>query len=1078
MADDLNTEAPLAVGTGKAQRLASLIVAMRWVWPVVTLALLAVAFIGLTKISFDPSARQFFSEENPDRVALDAFEAEFSKDDNVMIVLVPKDGDVFTPEMLALQGRITECAWQLPYVRRVNSLTNFQNTSAEGDDMLVRDLVPDLPYGAQQPGAACDLASVDASAVSPETAAAAREIATSRVELVNSMTSATGHVAQVQVLFKLPQVDKAVEVPTVVREAFVLRDAIEAAYPNVDVKLSGSTVINNQFAVSGAEDGSTLTPAMFIAILLIVGLMLRSVVGVAMTLIVIVVSALCGMASLGWTGTALNSVTILAPLMISILAVASAVHVLASVRQTMAETADRKEWARRALSEHMAAISVACITTAIGFFSLNFSISPPFRELGNVVGFGVLVSWFLNLTLLPAMITFLPMKQRQDTSSARKWMVALGEFVVVNHKAVLPVSLFVVAGLGFGVTKLVAEDDFIRYFDERYEFRTDTDFIEENLTGLNLLEWPVDSGEDQGINNPDYLATVAAFADWLRAQPEVTYVRSVTDTIKRLNMNMHGDDPAYLRLPETREEASQYLFLYELSLNYGMDLTDQINVTRSALRINAAMPFVTTEQMRGITARADAWFAANAPELQTTPTGLSYVFSLISHRDVRAMLSGTVVALVLISGVILLVLWDWHIGLISLVPNLVPALMGFGLWGYSVGYVTLAIAVVIAATLGIVVDDTVHFLMKYKTARRKGLSPEDSVRYVFDRVGMALLVTTLALVAGFFVLSFSGFAVNGDLAKLTLITIAFALIADFFLLPALLIPLDNMSRKTGAKMMTNGVAKKGAAAVAVLVTAAVVALLSGKAEAQTAEAKGLAIAVEADKRDLGWGDQTVNGAMVLRDARGTESRREFRSLNLEDQSPGNGDKGIIVFSTPRDIRGTALLTHSKIEPADDDQWLFLPAIKRVKRISSSNRTGKFVSSEFSYEDLGSQEVGDYDYKHLKDEPCPGEAGLTCFVVESYPKNPRSGYSKRVGWIDTDHYRLYKIDFYNRRGEQEKTLTFAGYKQYLNQYWRADVLRMENQQTGKSTDLVWENYEFRTGLKERDFDSQVLPRMAR
>ena len=145
MADDLNTEAPLAVGTGKAQRLASLIVAMRWVWPVVTLALLAVAFIGLTKISFDPSARQFFSEENPDRVALDAFEAEFSKDDNVMIVLVPKDGDVFTPEMLALQGRITECAWQLPYVRRVNSLTNFQNTSAEGDDMLVRDLVPDLP---------------------------------------------------------------------------------------------------------------------------------------------------------------------------------------------------------------------------------------------------------------------------------------------------------------------------------------------------------------------------------------------------------------------------------------------------------------------------------------------------------------------------------------------------------------------------------------------------------------------------------------------------------------------------------------------------------------------------------------------------------------------------------------------------------------------------------------------------------------------------------------------------------------------------------------------------------------------
>ena len=1064
---------PLAAAAGIAQRLSSVIVALRWIWPILTVLLLALAFIGLSKITFDPSARQFFSEENPDRIALDAFEAQFSKDDNVMLVLAPKGGDVFTPRMLALQGRITECAWQLPYVRRVNSLTNFQNTTASGDDLSVKDLVPDLPYGDPRPGGDCDLASVDPSSVSAETAANARAVATSRVELVRSMTSASGHVAQVQVLFKLPEIDKAREVPAVVGEAFALRDAIEAAFPDVDVKLSGSTVINNQFAVSGEEDGSTLTPAMFAVILLIVGLMLRSVVGVVMTLVVIVVSALTGMASLGWTGTALNSVTVLAPLMIAILAVASAVHVLASVRQTMSETPDRKEWARRALSEHMVAISVACITTAIGFFSLNFSISPPFRELGNVVGFGVLVSWFLNLTLLPAMVTFLPMKQRVETSTARKWMVALGAFVVAYRKPVLPLSLILVAILGFGATRLVAEDDFIRYFDERYEFRTDTDFIEQNLTGLNLLEWPIDSGKEQGINDPGYLGKVAAFAEWLRAQPEVTHVRTVTDTIKRLNMNMHGDDPAYLRLPASREEASQYLFLYELSLNYGMDLTDQINVSRSTLRINASMPFATTQQMRGLTARADAWFDANAPELKTTPTGLSHVFSLISHRDVRAMLSGTVVALILISGVMLLVLWDWRLGLISLVPNLVPALIGFGIWGYTVGYVTLAIAVVIAATLGIVVDDTVHFLVKYKMARRRGLTPEASVRYVFDKVGMALLVTTLALVAGFFVLSFSGFAVNGDLAKLTLITIAFALLADLFLLPALLISLDKFSEQMGEKQMKATVA----AGLAVLAIGGI-ALFGGEASAETPEEKGLAIAVEADKRDLGWGDQKVVGAMVLRDSQGTESRRAFESLTLEDQSTGNGDKSIIVFNTPRDIRGTALLTHSKIEPDDDDQWLFLPAIKRVKRISSSNRTGKFVSSEFSYEDLGSQEVGDYDYKYLKDEACPGDPGLTCFVVESYPKNPRSGYSKRLGWIDSQHYRIYQIDFYNRRGELEKTLTFAGYKQYLDRYWRADSLRMENRQTGKSTDLVWERYEFRTGLSERDFDSQVLPRMAR
>ena len=1064
-------EAPFPTG-GAPARFAATIVRLRWLWVVMALALLGASMAGLANLKFDPSARQFFAEENPDRIALDEFEAAFAKDENLIFALAPKSGNVFTPEMLALQGRLTECLWRLPYVRRINSLTNFQHTYAVGDEMIVRDLVPDLPFGQEKPDGSCDL-SIDASAVTPETTAAAKETALSRVELVNQIVSDDGRVVQLQALFKLPEIDKAAEVPLIVAETQELRQQLEAAFPDVEVKLSGGAMINNQFAVSGQDDGATLTPAMFAAILLLVGVMLRSVLGVLMTFIVILLSSMAGLASLGWTGTALNSVTVLAPLIISVLAVASTVHILASVRQTMGETADRMEWARRALADHSVGIAVACLTTSVGFFSLNFSISPPFRELGNTVGFGVLVALVLTLTLLPALIVFLPMRRQQKQASARRWMVGLGEFVVGNRKAILPVSVIMVAVLGFGVSKLVAEDDFIRYFDDRYEFRAHTDFIEDNLTGINAIEWSVNSGEPEGINDPAYLKHVAGFVDWLRQHPDVTSARAVTGTVKRLNMNMHGDDPSYMRLPSTREEASQFLFLYELSLNYGMDLTDQINVDRSALRVTAAMANATTDDMRNLTNEAADWFAANAPGVESTPTGISYVFSLISHRDVRAMLTGTVVALALISAIILFVLKDWKVGLISLIPNMIPALMGFGLWGYTVGTVTLAIAVVIAATLGIVVDDTVHFLVKYKKARREGRSPEDSVRYVFGSVGMALLITTLALMAGFLILGFSGFAVNRDLARLSFITIGFALVADFFLLPALLISIDKLTRRKGSVSM------KAASAAAILLGGLLLAAaLPSGAIAETAEERGLAIAIEADKRDLGWGDQTVSGTMILRDAAGRETRREFNSVNLEDTSPGLGDKAVIVFQSPRDIRGTALLTHSKVEPDDDDQWLYLPAVKRVKRISSSNRTGKFVSSEFSFEDLGSQEVGDFDYKYLQDEPCPTMPDLTCFVSESYPKNPRSGYSKRVSWVDSQHYRLWKVDFYNRRGDLEKTLRFSDYKQYLNQYWRADLLRMVNTQTGKETDLAWKDYEFRTGVDESSFQSQALPRMAR
>ena len=1044
---------------------ADFIVRMRWSWLVMTIGLVALSLARIDQIwPPNPDARIFFAEENPDRQALDEFEATFNKNDNLMIVVEAKDGEVFTPEVLGAIGEITEQAWYLPFVRRVDSITNFQRTYADGDELVVHDLVEDPAN------------------VTPEEAAKAKEVALDRIELVNQYIAPSSDVTMVQVLFTLPQIDPANEVPSIVAATYELREKIEETHPYVDIRLSGGVMINNQFAESGQQDGKTLMGPMFLMILLIVGLAIRSVFGTLSVLLVIMLSALGGLGALGWMGLPLNSVTILSPLYIMTLAVASAVHILAACRQNMLQTADRKEWVRKALTDHMGAIIVACVTTAIGFFCLNFSISPPFRQLGNVVGIGVLAAMVYTLTLLPALIVLLPVGRRTKRAAASHVMDWIAEFVIANRKVLLPTTAIAVVAMAVGISQIKLEDDFIRYFDERYEFRQDVDFIEERLTAVSNLDFPLHSGEPQGINEPAFLKEVEALTEWLRTQPEVTYVRSLTDTIARLNMNMHGDDPAYHKLPSTRDEASQYLFLYELSLGYGMDLTDQIDIDREILRTSVFMANVTTAQMRDLTLRAGGWIRDNAPMLQkawvekypevefVTPTGVVHVFNLISYRDVRSMLTGTLIAIILISGIIMLALWNLKIGMISLIPNLIPAAMAFGLWGYTVGAVTLAIAVVLAATLGIVVDDTVHFLSKYSKARKEGKSPEDAVRYTFHTVGMALFVTTVSLVAGFGILAQSGFAVNGDMAKLTAITITLALIADFLLLPSLLIWLDKRSTK-----MT----------VAAAATAGVAALLIGgafffaeEARAETPEEKGLAIAVEADKRDLGWGDFEVDGEMVLRDKGGKESRRAFRNLTLERQDPNLGDLGVIVFSKPRDIRGTGLLTHANIEPTDDDQWLYLPAVKRVKRISSSNRAGKFVSSEFSYEDLGSQEFNDYTYKWLRDEPCPTDASLTCHVVESYPKNPKSGYSKRVGWIDTAEYRLQHIEFHNRRGDLEKALTFTGYQQYLGQYWRADEMRMVNKQTGKETDLLWSNYRFRTGLSDADFTSQRLKSLAR
>jgi outer membrane lipoprotein-sorting protein len=255
-----------------------------------------------------------------------------------------------------------------------------------------------------------------------------------------------------------------------------------------------------------------------------------------------------------------------------------------------------------------------------------------------------------------------------------------------------------------------------------------------------------------------------------------------------------------------------------------------------------------------------------------------------------------------------------------------------------------------------------------------------------------------------------------------------------------------------------------------------VAILCGPAFSEepvskaSAPERGLAIALEADQRDSGFADTTVNLAMLLNLSGTEEVRREMRQLTLEVE--GDGDKSIMVFDRPRDLNGTAILTFTH-KVGNDDQWLYLPALKRVKRISSADKSGPFMGSEFAYEDLSSQEVEKYTYTYLRDEAVEDEP---CFVVERVPVDPKSGYTRQVTWVDQSEYRLRRVDYYDRKGELLKTMTLTGYTQYLDQYWRPAKMIMQNHQNGKGTTLIFEDYRFRTGLTDSDFNRSALSRI--
>jgi predicted RND superfamily exporter protein len=300
------------------------------------------------------------------------------------------------------------------------------------------------------------------------------------------------------------------------------------------------------------------------------------------------------------------------------------------------------------------------------------------------------------------------------------------------------------------------------------------------------------AGSANGISDPEFLQKVDAFAEWYRQQPKVMHVSTITDTFKRLNKNMHGDDPAYYRLPERRDLAAQYLLLYEMSLPYGLDLNNQINIDKSATRVAITLETLSTNEVLATEERAQEWLKKNGlPAMQVPGASSSIMFANIGARNIKNMLLGAGLALILISVILIFALRSLKFGLISLIPNLVPTAMAFGLWGLLVGQIGMGLSVVAGLTIGIVVDDTIHYLSKYLRARReKKLAPPEAVRYAFRSVGLALWVTSVALVAGFAILSQSHFYVNSTMGIMTAVTIAFALIADFLFLPPLLMKLE------------------------------------------------------------------------------------------------------------------------------------------------------------------------------------------------------------------------------------------------------------------------------------------------
>ncbi|EHU4846547.1 MMPL family transporter [Vibrio vulnificus] len=743
-----------------------------WTLIISLMAIVATA-MGAKNLYFRGDYNIFFDGSNAQLQAFDEIQTTFAKTDNIALVLAPKSGDVFDQRTLTQIQEMTEQAWQVPYSSRVDSLANYQHTEAVDDDLLVEDLL------------------YQSYPLTAERIAKVRAVAMSEPLLVNALVSEKGDVAVINITMQMPGVDETAEVNEVVAYVEQMLSHYRAEYPDVTIYKAGIIAMNHSFAMAAQNDSATLVPTMLLVILVFLTIMLRSFLSVLATLVVIIGAIVATLGIVGWAGMFLHVASVNVPTLIMTLAVADCVHVIASMRHFMRQGMPKSQAIHRSVTLNFVPIIITSVTTAIGFLMMNMSDSPVLRDFGNLSALGVMIACVLSVSLLPALLNLLPVRfSAKQAAKSSDIMDKLADLVVHRRNVLLPLSIVVIAGSAALIPYNKVNDESVKYFDTSSEFRQAADFMEQRIGGMTTMSIAIKTHQSQGIASPEFLEVLGEFTRWLREQPETDHVASLSDIYKRLNKNMHGDDSAYYALPAERELAAQYLLLYEMSLPFGLDLNNQVNVDKSSVKLQLTVKNLGSVELVALEERIYQWFASHAPRYQVVASSPSLMFAHIGETNMASMLSTLPITLFLISALMIFALRSWRLGVISLVPNIAPAVIGFGLWALISGEINLGLSVVVTLTLGIVVDDAVHFLAKYQHARKEGQNAEQAVRYAFHTVGRALWITTVVLVAGFSVLAMSQFRLNSDMGQLSAIVIFVALVIDFVLLPSLLMRFD------------------------------------------------------------------------------------------------------------------------------------------------------------------------------------------------------------------------------------------------------------------------------------------------
>ena len=759
-----------------------MIVTRRWLTILLSLLVMLALAAGATRlVVVDVDFRNHFGKSDPHLIALEQLEETYALSDVALVAVAPHNGTVFTKDALVAIEELTEQLWRTPYATRVDSISNYTHSKGLEDELVVEPLIEE----------AGSLSDTDIERI--------KDVALGTQEVAGRFISRDGKVAGLVVSIVLPDDNRELTKREVTDYLYETVANAREKYTSIDYHLLGGLILNRVIGDALDDETAVLGPIALGTMLLVALVLIRSIWGTLAIVLMIfaVISSALGFA--GWTGLRLFGESGAALFVLMAVTVAHSVHIIEGMAGGLRQGMTKAEAAIHAVRVNVWPVFLTSFTTAIGFLSLNFVDMPPFRVMGNIVAFGSMCAFVFSVTLLPAFLSVLPVRARKMRENRQDFFDRLSRFVISYRTILLCFFGIVTIVLVAGISKIELRENWLEVMDESYEFRRSADFLSKNFPGVETYEYSLDSGREGAVTDIGYLKQVEAFSDWYRKQPEFVHIFSIADIMKRLNKNLHGDNPDYYTLPDDPELAAQYLLLYEFSLPIGRDLNNLIDHDRRATRATVSVKSMSSKEKIDLDNRAHAWLRQNAPSMETGATGISIVGSHSIQRNIENMLQGTFVAMAIVSLLLFAIFRSIRLGLVSLIPNFLPAAMAMGLWGHLVGEVGVPAAVVTAIAFGIIVDDTIHFMTKYTDSRKAGKLPSESVQIAFRSVGRALFTTTIVFGLGFMVFGTSGLVGNQVLGLLVGITVIIALVADFFFLPPLLMLLDE-TKETGEQI--------------------------------------------------------------------------------------------------------------------------------------------------------------------------------------------------------------------------------------------------------------------------------------